>query len=135
MSREVQDIAVIDYNGPQGNVELTTVESSTFNRTKTKSRVKTMNRSRRAIAFQTGTEEATVTLTVVPELVDPEVNWVKAWKDDEEFTLTIEKGLDGIREQLQDCQVSDVNDTFNEAGEARMEVTVEGLVAIEEPQS
>ena len=133
MSRLVQDILVIDYNGPQGNVELTTVESATFNRTKTKARVKTMNRGRRAIAFQTGTEEATVTLTVVPELVDPEVNWVKAWKDDEEFLLTVEKGLDGVREQLQDCQVSDVNDTFNEAGEARQEVTIEGLVPIEEP--
>ena len=133
MSRQVQDILVLDYNGPQGNVELTTVESATFNRTKTKARVKTMNRGRRAIAFQTGTEEATVTLTVVPELVDPEVNWVKAWKDDEEFLLTVEKGLDGVREQLQDCQVSDVNDTFNEAGEARQEVTIEGLVPVEEP--
>ncbi len=133
MSRQVQDILVLDYNGPQGNVELTTVESATFNRTKTKARVKTMNRGRRAIAFQTGTEEASLTLTVVPELVDPEINWVKAWKNDEEFTMTLEKGLDGVREQAQDCQVSDVNDTFNEAGEARQEVTVECLVPIEEP--
>ncbi len=133
MSRQVQDILVVDYDGPQGNVELTTVESATLNRTKSKARVKTMNRGRRAIAFQTGTEEVQLTLTVVPELVDPEVNWVTAWKDDEEFTITVEKGLNGVREQLQDCQVSDVNDTFNEAGEARQEVTIEGLTPLEEP--
>ena len=132
MSRLVQDILVIDYNGPQGNVELATVESANLNRTKSKGRVKTMNRARRAIAFQTGTEEVNMTLTVVPELVDLEVNWVKSWKDEEEFSLTVEKGLNGRREQVQDCQVSDVNDTFNEAGEARQEITVEGLAAIEE---
>ena len=109
------------------------MESATLNRTKTKSRVKTMNRNRRAIAFQTGTEEVTVTLTVVPELVDPEVNWVQAWSRDEEFQLTVEKGLGGVREQVIDCQVSDVNDTYNEAGEARQEVTIEGLRPFEEP--
>lgn len=133
MSRSVQDILVVDYNGPQGNVELSTVEAATLNRTKSKSRVKTMNRLRRSIAFQTGTEEVEVSLTVVPELLNPEVNWVQAWKDDEEFLLTVEKGLGGVREQVIDCQVSDVNDTYNENGEARQEVTVMGLVSQEEP--
>jgi hypothetical protein len=133
MSRLVQDIMVADYAGPQGNFELNTVESATLNRTKSKSRVKTMNRQRRAIAFQTGTPEVTLTLTVVPELANTEVNWVQSWNLDEEFTMTIEKGLGGVREQVQDCQVSDVNDTFNENGEARQEVTIEGLLPIEEP--
>ncbi len=133
MSRLVQDIAVIDYQGPQGNKELTTIESANPSRTKSKARVKTMNRGRRAIAFQTGTKEVSMTLTVVPELGDPEINWVQAWDDEEEFTLTVEKGLNGVREQFQDCQVSDVADTFNEAGEARQEVTVEALQNKEEP--
>lgn len=133
MGRSMQDIMIVDYSGPQGSVELTTVESATLNRTKSRTRAKTMNRTRRPIGWQSGVEEATLTLTVIPELVKPEVNWVQAWKQDEEFTCTMEKGLDGVREQVQDCIVSDVNDTFNEAGEARQEVTVEGLVAIEEP--
>lgn len=134
MSREMQDILVVDYNGPQGNVELTVVESATLNRTNPLTRVKTMNRQRRAIAFQRGTREVTITLTIVPERLNPEVDWVKAQDQDEEFILTVEKGLDGIREQLQDCKVSDVNDTFNENGEARQEVTVEALLNIQEPQ-
>lgn len=133
MSRAVQDILVVDYNGPQGNKELSTVESSTLNRAKTRSRVSTMNRVRRAIAFQSGVEEVEVTLTVVPELVDPEVNWVQAWKNDEEFLLTVEKGVGGVREQIVDCIVASVNDTTNEAGEARQEVSIMGLSAIEEP--
>lgn len=133
MARKVQDIAVIEYNGPQGSVELETVESATINRTKSRSRVKTMNRQRKAIAFQTGTEEVSVTLTVVPETFNAEVNWEQAWKLDEEFQLTVEKGLDGSREIITDCLVSDVNDTFNENGEARKEISIEGLLAILEP--
>jgi hypothetical protein len=133
MSRAMQDIAVVDYDGPQGSKELSTVESASINRTKPKSRVKTMNRSRRAIGMQTGTEEVSISLTVVPELENTEVNWLQAWKDDEEFTLTIEKGIDGTREQIQDCQVSDVNDSFSESGEARQEISIEGISAIEEP--
>jgi len=133
MSRQVQDILVVDYDGPQGSIELATCEAATVNRTKSKTRVKTMNRSRRPIAFQTGTEEVSVSLTIVPELTSPEVDWVQAWKADEEFTLVIEKGLNGTREQIQDCQVSDVNDTYNENGEARQEVSVEGLSPVQEP--
>ncbi len=133
MGTPVQNIAVIDYSGPQGTRELSTVESSTLNRTKTKARVKTMNRTRRPIAFQTGTEEVEVTLTVVPELLNPEVNWVQAWKNDEVFRLTVEKGISGVRESVFDCEVQDVNDTHNEAGEARQEVTVMGLRTIEQP--
>ena len=135
MARAVQDIAIIEYNGPQGSVELETVESATLNRTKSKTRVKTMNRRRRAIAFQTGTQEATVTLTIIPELANPEVDWVLAWNNDEAFQLTFEKGLDGNREIMTDCEISDVNDTFNENGEARQEVSVEVLVPILEPSA
>ena len=133
MAISVQDILVVDYDGPQGSKELETVESANVNRTKTRSRVKTMNRARRAIAFQSGTEEVEVTLTVVPELVDPEVDWVKAWKDDEIFGLTVERGLNGTREQIRDCQVESVNDTFNEAGEARQEVSIMGLASVAQP--
>jgi hypothetical protein len=123
----MQDILVVDYSGPQGSVELETVESATVNRTKSRSRVKTMNRGRRAIAFQSGTEEVSVSLTVVPELGDLEVDWRVAWDLDEIFALAIEKGLEGSREQIIDCMVVSVNDTFNEAGEARQEVEIEGL--------
>ncbi len=133
MARKVQDIAVLEYNGPQGSRELETVESATINRTKSKTRVKTMNRQRRSIAIQTGTEEAEVTLTIVPETLNPEVNWVLAWKNDESFQLTAEKGLGGNREIFADCEISDVNDTFNESGEARQEVTIIVLVPILEP--
>ncbi len=135
MARDVQDIAVIEYNGDQGSVELETVESATLNRTKSKARVKTMNRNRQAIAFQTGTQEATVTLTVIPELLNPEVDWDLAWQNDEKFLLTFEKGDGGNRELLTGCEISDVNDTFNEAGEARKEVSIEVLVAILEPSA
>lgn len=133
MARPVQDILVVEYDGPQGNVELQTVEQASINRTKARSRVKTMNRNRRAIAFQSGVEEVSVSLTVVPELVDPEVDWHAAWKNDEQFSLIVEKGIDGLREQVVDCMVADVNDTFNEAGEARQEISIEGLAALAEP--
>lgn len=132
MSRSVQDIVVVDYQGPQGSQELSTVESATITRTKSKARVKTMNRARQSIAFQSGTAEVSVTLTVIPELGAPEVNWIQSWKDDEEFLLVFEKGIGGVREQVTDCQVSDVSDSFSESGEARQEVTIEGLVAREE---
>jgi len=135
MARAVQDILVLEYNGPQGNVELETVESSTLNRSKSRTRIKTMNRGRQAIAFQSGVEEVSMTLTVVPELQNPEVDWVLAWKNDELFELVGEKGIDGKRELIQDCIVSDVNDTHNENGEARQEVSVEGLVSLDEPSS
>ncbi len=127
MAREMQDILIIDYSGPQGSVELETVESANVNRSKSRARVKTMNRNRRSIAFQSGTEEVSVSLTVVPEKGDQEVDWRVAWDLDEIFALAMEKGLNGKREQIIDCIVADVNDTFNEAGEARQEVTIEGL--------
>lgn len=127
MARSMQDVCVVDYNGPQGSVELTTVESATVNRTKARSRVKTMNRGRRAIAFQSGTEEVSVSLTVVPEKGDQEVDWRRAWENDEVFSLAIEKGLEGKREQIIDCMVVSVNDSYSESGEAREEVEIEGL--------
>lgn len=125
----MQDILIVDYSGPQGSVELSTAESANVNRSKSRSRVKTMNRQRRAIAFQSGTEEVSVSLTIIPEKGDQEVDWRVAWDLDEIFTLAIEKGLEGKREQIIDCIVADVNDTFNENGEARQEVTIEGLRA------
>lgn len=134
MARAVQQILLVEYDGPQGSKELETVEDANVNRSKPKNKVKVMNRSRSPIAHQTGTEDVNVTLTVVPELVDPEINWHQAWKNDEIFTLVIEKGLDGIREQIVDCEVSDVNNTANEDGAARLEVTISGLISIEEPQ-
>jgi hypothetical protein len=128
MARNAQDVLILDYSGPQGNFELQLVESCTVNRSKSKARVKTMNRQRRALAFQTGTQEVTLTLTVIPETGEQtEVDWITAWTNNEQFFLVGEKGLGGIREQFHDCEVSDVNDTFNEAGEARQEVTVEAL--------
>ena len=135
MARKVQSILIVDYNGPQGSKELTTVEDATINRSKPKTKVKTMNRDRVPIGFQTGTEDVNVSMTVIPELLNPEIDWHKAWKDDEEFTLVIEKGLEGVREQITDCQVSDVNDTANENGDARIELTIEGLISRNEPQA
>lgn len=133
MSRKVQDLLIVDYNGPQGSKELETVEDASINRSKPRTKTKTMNRARVPIGFQTGTEDVNVTLTIIPELVDPEIDWHKAWKEDEEFQLTIEKGLDGVREQIVDCMVADINDTANEGGESRTEVTVEGLISRNEP--
>ena len=127
MGRKVQDIVVLEYSGDQGSVELETVEAATINRSKPKTRSKTMNRKRRAIAMQTGTPEVTLTITVIPELLDPEVDWELAWNNDEVFLMTAEKGLNGSRELITDCEVSDVNDTFNENGEARKEITIEAL--------
>lgn len=132
MSRFVEDVLILDYSGPQGNVELEQVESATVNRTKSKTRVKTMNRRRAALAFQTGTEEVEISLTVVPELVDPEVNWISAWKNDEEFLLVGERGLNGTRETYRDCQISSCNNTYNENGEARLEVSVMALTSREQ---
>ncbi len=133
MSRKVQDILIVDYNGPQGSKELETVEDATINRSKPRSKTKTMNRARVPIGFQTGTEDVNVTLTVVPELLNPEIDWHKAWKDDEEFALVVEKGIGGVREQIIDCMVADINDTHNEGGESRQEITVEGLISKNEP--
>lgn len=130
--RQVQDILVVDYNGPQGSVELQMCESADVSRTKSRSRVKTMNRTRRALAIQSGTEEVGVSLTIVPELVNPEVDWRKAWDKDEVFTLVIEKGLNGRREQILDCMVESVNDSYSESGEARESVEVIGLRALPE---
>ena len=129
MARSMQDILIVDYDGPQGSRELSTVESASVNRTKSRSRVKTMNRERRAIAFQSGTEEVSVTLSVIPEKLDAEVDWRRAWDLDEVFKLTVEKGIDGHREAIIDCMVVSANDSFNENGEARLEVEIEGLRA------
>lgn len=133
MALKMQSIIVVEYNGPQGSRELSTVEDVSINRSKPRNKVKTMNRSRRAIGYQSGTEDVNATLTIVPELLDPEIDWHRAWKDDEVFTLLVEKGLDGIREQLIDCTVSDINDTANENGDARLEVSLEALRAVNEP--
>ena len=133
MSRKVQSILLVEYNGAQGSRELQMVEDASINRSKPKSKAKTMNRDRVPVAFQTGTEEVNVTLTVIPELANPEIDWHKAWKDEEEFQLTIEKGIDGVREQLVDCTVSDINDSANENGDSRLEITVEALISRNEP--
>lgn len=133
MSRKVQSILIVDYNGPQGSKELVMVEDANINRSKPKTKVKTMNRDRVPIAHQTGTEDVTVTLTVIPELLNPEIDWHKAWKDEEEFQLTIEKGIGGIREQVVDCEVSDINDTANENGDARLSVEISALISRNEP--
>jgi hypothetical protein len=133
MARKVQSILIVDYNGPQGSRELTTVEDATINRSKPRTKVKTMNRDRVPIAFQTGTEDVNVSMTIIPELNDPEIDWHRAWKNDEEFQLVIEKGLEGTREQIVDCLVADINDTANENGDARIELTIEGLISRNEP--
>lgn len=133
MPRQVQDIAVWEYAGPQGSVELAMVEQSSIDRSKSRTKVKTMNRNRRPIAHQSGTAEVGITLTVVPELANPEVDWLKAWNDDEVFTLVGEKGLEGAREKFSDCMVESVNDSHNENGEARQEVQISALVARAEP--
>lgn len=130
---DLQSIMIVEYSGDQGSFELSSVESSEIARSKTRTRAKVMKRDRRPIGWQFGTEEVSATLTVIPELQVSEVNWQKAWKDDEIFLLVFEKGLDGIREQLQDCVVVSVNDSANENGEARIEVSIEGLASIEEP--
>lgn len=129
-----QDICIVDYSGPQGSKELQLVESANVTRQKNKARVKTMNRQRRAIGMQTGTADVSVTLTVIPDVVDPEVDWHKSWSNDEVFSLTIEKGLDGVRELIQGCEVSSINNTYSESGEAREEISIEGLVSINEPK-
>ena len=133
MARKVQQIIIVDYSGPQGSRELSTIEDVQVNRSKPRTKTKTMNRDRVPIAFQTGTEDVNVSLTVIPELVNPEVDWHKAWKEDEEFTLVVEKGINGTREQLVDCMVADINDSANENGDSRLEVTVEALVSRNEP--
>lgn len=133
MARKVQDILIVEYNGPQGSIELTTVEDANITRSKPKNKVKTMNRAKAAIAMQTGTEDVSLTMTIVPELKNTEVDWHKAWKDNEVFTLVVERGLDGVREQMVDCECSDVNDTHNENGDSRQEITVQGLVSRQEP--
>lgn len=128
-----QDIAIVDYSGPQGTVELQHVESANINRQKNKARVKTMNRQRRAIGMQTGTAEVSVTLTVIPVVGKPEVDWHKAWANDEVFDLVVERGLEGVRELISGCEVSSIGDSYSESGEAREEVSIEGLVSIDEP--
>ena len=133
MARKIQSILIVDYNGPQGSRELSTVEDATVNRSKPRNKVKTMTRDRAPIGFQTGTEDVNVSMTVVPELVNPEIDWHKAWKEDEVFQLVIEKGLEGTREQIVDCMVADINDTANENGDARLELTIEGLISRNEP--
>jgi len=128
-----QEISVIDYSGPQGSVELEYCEGATINRQTSKSRVKTMNRDRRAIGMQSGTPDVSVTLTIIPQLGTPEVDWHQAWHRKEVFSLTAEKGIDGIRELIQGCEVTSINDTYSESGEARQEVSVEALFSVNEP--
>lgn len=130
--RQTQDILIVDYNGPQGSVELEFCESADVKRSKSRSRVKTMNRKRRAIAIQSGTEEVGISLSIVPQLVDPEVDWNQAYDRDEVFSLATERGLGGKREQLIDCMVESTSDSYSESGEARESVEIIGLRIIPE---
>ena len=128
MSRNTQEICIFDYDGPQGSKELTRVESSTINRSKSKSRLDTMNRRRESVGFQSGTQEVSITLTIIPQLIDPEVDWERAWLNEEIFNLAMEKGLEGRRELAINCEIESVNDTHNAAGEARQEVTIQATL-------
>lgn len=132
MGTELQEILVVDYNGPQGSKELGEVDNADVSRTKSRKRVSTMNRKRRSIGFQSGTEEVSVSISVIPPKHDPEVDWIKAWREDEEFSLVIEKGIDGKREQIIDCMVESANSSANEAGEARLAVEIIGLRTLDE---
>lgn len=130
--RQTQDILIVDYNGPQGSVELNMCESADISRSKSRTRTKTMNRLRQAVGMQSGTEEVGISLSIVPELVNPEVDWRKSWKVDEVFSLVVEKGLNGRREQLLYCMVESVNDSYSESGEARESVEVAALLSVAE---
>lgn len=127
MARELQDRAIVEYSGPQGSVELQTCTQARVSRSKTTNRRAGMNRSSGALGFQRGKEQVSGSLTIAPELGDPEVDWRKAWKDDEVFELVIEKGLDGKREQLVDCMVESVDDDFDDDGNATLEVSFQAL--------
>lgn len=133
MATDLQEISLIRYIGPQGSVELQTCEELTVDRAKPRTRANVMRPSRAPIGWQSGSPEVSLSLTIIPELVSPEVDWVKAWNDDEIFLLAIEFGDGGQIEQFVDCIVTDVSSTNNEAGEARTEVSIDCLVSEQEP--
>lgn len=132
MARDLQDRAIVEYSGPQGSVELQTCTQLTVDRTKTTNRRAGMNRSKGSLGFQRGKQQVSLTLTIAPELGDPEIDWVKAWRDDEYFTLVQEKGLDGERERFRDCIVESVNDSYDDDGNAQLEVSVQATEEIQE---
>jgi hypothetical protein len=128
--RDIEDIAVWDYEGPQGSKELDDVVDSNVTRRKSRTRVKTMNRRRRVLGMQSGTPEISISFNVKKNKgASMTVDWKRAWERDEVFNLTQEKGLDGLRERYIDCMVADCNDTHNENGEAMLSLTIEACAS------
>ena len=127
MARALQDIIITSYNGPQGSVQLETGQSATINRSKERRKAHTMRPGRIPIGFQSGPQDVTINVTVIPELVDYEVDWVKAWLDDEVFGLSYELGEGGLTEEAPTCMVADANNSADQDGNATLELTISVL--------
>lgn len=131
--RDLQDILILEYNGPQGAVILDTPQQATINRSKERRVVHAMRPGRIPVGFQSGPQNVSISMTVTPELVDYEVDWVQAWLQDEVFGLTYEKGEGGLREHAPHCMVQDANSSADAEGNATLELEIMVLQVLAEP--
>ena len=125
MGQEYVDIAhvLIDAPQPIGKRSLKDVVSIKVDTSKPKKPVKTMNRDRKARGFRRGTLEVSVEL-VVEMAINPEVDWNYLLEADLPFLLVYERGDNGQRWQVVDCEVAEVSEEEGEDGEAQQRISI-----------
>jgi hypothetical protein len=133
----ITDKALITFSGPQrgGGItkELYMITSVSPSHSKAQNKVYTMNPEGRAVGYQQGPEDSNMTLEVVHEKENPEIDWFYIWDNNLEFSLTIEQGDGGDRRQYLQCRVGDISDSYSAEGEVTKSVEVMCLYSVRIP--
>ncbi len=126
MALDITEIALLEYTGPQGNIPFENAMSAELTRDYPRNAVKTMNRSRRAIAFQSGVPDFSISTTVKEERVlsGATVDWLQAANTNEVFSIVVEHGINGRREIFQSCVITAVSHSYDAEGDASLDVTI-----------
>ncbi|MFH0901895.1 MAG: hypothetical protein V2A73_14795 [Pseudomonadota bacterium] len=115
----------ISYSG--GSKELVSVRKISPKGSVPTTVVKTLNPDNKAIGFTDGVPEFSVDLDVVDIKATPEVDWFDLMLDKETFLFLYQEGSGGRRHTLVDCRVTNVEKSFETAGEVGFTVTIVAL--------
>jgi|SRR5215207_3701453 len=98
---------------------------STFKvtRTATSTAVKTMNRTREAVGYTHASREYTFELETPQPKAGLEVDWRQIWADKEVFDIIRELGDGGRRHTSRSCVVNEIEEGYNENGEATFRIS------------
>lgn len=130
---EFVDVALIRVRRADDSlVDLQHPSSLKITRSKDNKPVKTMNRSRNPLGYKVGSNEYTWELETPIPKDQLEIDWYAMWSNDEVFDMIRELGDGGRRRTANDCKIDEIEEDYNEDGEAVLRITGKALSDLED---